>query len=128
MTAKNDLMDLTSEFDQIYADAAAEPYLPENRPEAQLTVKRIPIDPNLRPSFFITDNSERDGNEMNDWWCQPFIQTHAHDSTVYYTVWCLDGGAWDRPTWWDVCETLWDAILVAKVHGPKIRRMNKSGE
>jgi hypothetical protein len=41
-------------------------------------------------------------------------------SGVRYDVRCLDGGAWDRSTWWGSAGTLDEAIQIAKT-GPKGR-------
>lgn len=67
--------DLQDELDAMYAEAAAEPYLPEYRPQAQQLVDGVPLNPRLRPSFEATDNAHRDPQELRDWWGRPFIVT-----------------------------------------------------
>lgn len=116
--SQSQLIDLKPAFDQIYADAAAEDYLGENTPYGCVTwVQGVPVEPDLRPSFFITDNAQRPQQEIEDWWDRPFIQPKAHNNSVVYEVWCLDGGAWDRPTYWGEGDSLLEAVLIAK-QGP----------
>ena len=45
-----------------------------------------------------------------------------YPSGTAYTVHCLDGGAWDRSTWWGDADSL-DAALVIARTGPSWRRM-----
>lgn len=55
----------------------------------------LPLDPVLPDSFYDTPNDERSDEEVALWWDKPYACTNA-DGT--FTVRCLDGGAWDRPT------------------------------
>lgn len=43
-------------------------------------------------------------------------------SGTRYTVECLDGGAWDRPTWWGTFESLEEALECCE-NGPHRRRV-----
>ncbi|WP_116304281.1 hypothetical protein [Alkalilimnicola ehrlichii] len=68
-------MDELDRMYAMYAAAAAEPYLPEYRPQAQELIDGIPINPKLRRSFETTDNGQRDPAEVRDWWGLPFIRS-----------------------------------------------------
>jgi hypothetical protein len=70
----------------------------------------ISIDPKLRVNFDITPNEKRSVTEMKRWWNNPFVESHGDR----YDVRCLDGGAWDRPTFYDSYDNLEDAINHAK--------------
>ncbi len=98
-------------MERSYQNAAAEPYLPEHRPDAQKRIDGVIIDPTLRASFDQTDQEDRPQQEIDDWWNLPYIVT---DGEEQYTVRCLDGGAWDRSTWRGTFEKLPDAIAHAK--------------
>lgn len=65
-------------------------------------VPPIPIDPQLPDGFFSTPNEQRSARELRLWWDRPFAQLTQDGKLV---VRCLDGGAWDRPTWYGVAET-----------------------
>ena len=67
----------------------------------------IPLDPVLPPGFDNTPNEERTEKELETWWERPFIQTSDDGK---FDVRCLDGGAWDRPTWYCTADTVEDAI------------------
>lgn len=41
---------------------------------------------------------------------------------IRYTVYCLDGGAWDRSTWWGAYDNLEQALECAEL-GPERRRI-----
>lgn len=45
---------------------------------------------------------------------------------VRYTVRCLDGGAWDRSTWWGDAATLEAALVICR-GGPNWRRLGRDG-
>lgn len=71
----------------------------------------MPVDPELPPDFDNTPNEERSKEELDTWWDRPFAQTRA-DGT--FDVRALDGGAWDRATWYGTAATLDAARLLAK--------------
>ncbi|MDP2975215.1 MAG: hypothetical protein Q8N45_03265 [Anaerolineales bacterium] len=71
----------------------------------------MPVDPELPPDFDNTPNEERSTEELDTWWDRPFAQTRA-DGTL--DVRCLDGGAWDRATFYGTAETVEAARSLAK--------------
>ena len=71
----------------------------------------FPLDPVLPPDFDNTPNDERSEKELETWWERPFIQT-GHDGK--FDVRCLDGGAWDRPTWYCTADSVDEAIRLGK--------------
>lgn len=74
----------------------------------------LPVDPPLRQLFDDTPNESRSDWEIERWWGKPFIVT-GHDGR--FDVRCLDGGAWDRSTWYGTGQTLeeCDRIAAAKL-------------
>lgn len=98
-----------------YEAARREPYLPKHRPEAQTWVGGVIVDPVLRDHFCLTDNRSRDAAEIEDWWGRPYIETDDSRPPGYrYSIYCLDGGAWDRPTQLHVCGNLQEAIAFVR--------------
>jgi hypothetical protein len=76
------------------------------------TVQGIPVDPKLPEGFWSTPNEGRPARHAR-WWGRPFIRTYPHAAWpqgVRFDVYCLDGGAWDRPTAWGWFGTLEEAI------------------
>lgn len=82
----------------------------------------IPVDPMLPENFDDTSNELRLGRHLA-WWDVPFIITHRSDDPKFlehwpsgttYVVRCLDGGAWDRSTWWGQFGSLEEAVAQAK--------------
>ncbi|MDZ4125295.1 MAG: hypothetical protein U1E02_14125 [Hydrogenophaga sp.] len=71
----------------------------------------IPVDPELPPDFDNTPNEERSTEDLDTWWDRPFAQTRS-DGT--FDVRCLEGGAWDRATFYGTADTLEAARLLAK--------------
>ena len=72
----------------------------------------LPIDPALPDAFFSTPNQERSPAELDAWWDRPFAQTQADGQLV---VRCLDGGAWDRPTYYGCAPSVTEAEVLAAV-------------
>jgi hypothetical protein len=73
-------------------------------------VDQVLVDPLLPRGFDDTDNKCRPA-EHGPWWGVPFIISfrpsapdadflRAFPDGVRYDLRCLDGGAWDRSTWW----------------------------
>lgn len=90
------------------ADVAAKcRYRPRHRPEAQRCVDGVPIDPHLRPYFDCTPNDRRPRSEIADWWNRAYV---CSESESRFSVYCLDGGAWDRATWRGAFETMAEAV------------------
>lgn len=71
----------------------------------------MPVDPELPPDFDNTPNEERSKEHLDTWWDRPFAQTRSHGPL---DVRCLDGGAWDRATWYGTAATVDEARLLAK--------------
>jgi hypothetical protein len=72
------------------------------------------LDPELPPDFDDTDNKLRP-HEQAIWWGVPFIRTEQKvGGGVRYDLRCLDGGAWDRSTWWGSFDTPQLAAAAAK--------------
>lgn len=70
----------------------------------------LPVDPELPERFYDTPNDERSETELEQWWQQPFACTHP-DGTL--DVRCLDGGAWDRPTFYGQAANMAEACALA---------------
>jgi hypothetical protein len=78
-------------------------------------VDGIPVDPALPEGFFATPNDKRPASHQA-FWNQPFVLVVPHagwEGGFRYDTWCLDGGAWDRPTSWGKFGTLDEAIRCA---------------
>jgi hypothetical protein len=71
----------------------------------------LPVDPPLPPQFDQTPNEQRSKAELDAWWLRPFAQARGDGS---YDVRCLDGGAWDRPTYYGVAKDLDEARAIAR--------------
>lgn len=92
----------------------------------------ILVNPKLPRNFAFTANEDRPPSHQK-FWHLPFIEEYsdipyprsksreeiekfhsewlaAWPSGIRYDVRCLDGGAWDRPTWWGGFATLDEAI------------------
>lgn len=63
--------------------------------QAQDYVKGIFINPVLPENFWTEPLDNRTEEHMQHWKGLPFIIT---DDNNFYKVYCLDGGAWDRPS------------------------------
>lgn len=121
-------------------------YKDEHRPHNQAEhFHDIPVNPKLRDYFDATPNELREDLEVSDWWDRPFIEAYTwermkpHNATpeeieqrhrawleswpsgTRYDVRCLDGGAWDRSTWWGSAGSLEEAAAIAN-QGPKWRQ------
>jgi hypothetical protein len=71
---------------------------------------KLLIDPDLPADFDQTPNEERSDDQLDAFWRKPFALT-LPDGT--YEVRCLDGGAWDRSTWYGQAATLETAQEIA---------------
>lgn len=71
----------------------------------------LPVDPELPPNFEHTANEDRPKAEVDTWWLRPFAQSRP-DGT--FDVRCLDGGAWDRPTYYGTAKNLVEARELAR--------------
>ena len=74
------------------------------------------VDPILPEDFSVTQNDKRPPSHKF-WWYRPYITTHQHNGKNVYWVECLDGGCWDRPTWWGEATTLEAAAEICR-NGP----------
>lgn len=70
----------------------------------------LPLNPVLPPTFGNLKNEDRSAQELAVWWDQPYVQGQEAGP---YTVHCLDGGAWDRPTSYGQAPSLGEATLLA---------------
>lgn len=62
--------------------------------QAQDFIQGIFINPKLPANFWTKPLGSRSENHMKHWDAIPFVW----EQEGYYSVYCLDGGAWDRPT------------------------------
>lgn len=77
---------------------------------------RIPLDPKLPTRFYDTPNEERSKAQLDAWWDHPYgILREDGEIDVY----CLNGGAWDRPTWLGRAADRDQADKVAEVRQAK---------
>lgn len=79
----------------------------------------LSVDPLLPPDFYNTPNEERSAQELADWWMRPYLVSIEGGR---YDVRCLDGGAWDRPTFWGDADTLDAARALATSRLEQARR------
>jgi len=70
----------------------------------------LPIDPRLPKEFDSTPNDERSAQEIAEWWDRPFALSRPDGS---FDVRCLDGGAWDRSTWYGNAKDILEAAELA---------------
>jgi hypothetical protein len=71
----------------------------------------LPVDPALPPNFDSTANERRSKAELDSWWLRPFAQTRPDGGL---DVRCLDGGAWDRATYYGTAKDLNEAREIAR--------------
>lgn len=83
----------------------------EHVPSAEPDNIVLPLDPKLPPSFDATPNDDRDEDEILAWWDRPFAVSRPDGSLE---VRCLDGGAWDRSTWYGVVPDMAAAVKLAR--------------
>lgn len=75
-------------------------------------VDGVLINPVLPKLFDYTPHDERPASQAK-WWYRPYIVLEP-TAIPPYDVRCLDGGCWDRTTWWGAFETLEEALAYAK--------------
>ena len=96
---------------------------------AEKVVDGIPVNPMLPKRFDGTPNEARPASHLR-WWGVPYVRIYpcphaegseylerwleAWPSGTRFDTYCLDGGAWDRPTAWGKFGTLEEAIQCAK--------------
>lgn len=78
--------------------------------------EELPVDPRLPKNFDQTANELRSKAQLREWWDRPFALTREDGR---FDVRCLDGGAWDRSTFYGTAATLEDARTLAR---RKLRR------
>lgn len=88
--------------------------------EAEDLINGVPYNPKLPKFFDDTPNDARPRTHLL-WWGIPYIQVRDGLSNLRYEVRCLDGGAWDRSTYWGTFGSIEEAIDCA-LHGPVWRR------
>lgn len=79
--------------------------------EASAALADLPVDPPLPPNFDSTANESRSKAELDAWWLRPFAQTRPDGGL---DVRCLDGGAWDRATYYGTAKDLDEAREIAR--------------
>lgn len=75
----------------------------------------VPVDPVLPEMFHCTPNDERPASHQKFWFV-PYITTESmpgFPDDIRYTVQCLNGGAWDRPTYLGIFSNFEDAVKCA---------------
>lgn len=79
---------------------------------AQLSgvIDGIPVNPANPPARDIK-NDERETEELILWWRQPYLEWNKNG---FWEIRCLDGGAWDRPSFLDQHKQLAGALELAK--------------
>ncbi len=80
----------------------------------------LPMDPELPPDFYNTPNEDRPESEIADWWERPYACSREDGS---FEVCCLDGGAWDRPTFYGIAPDIPAACELARSKLERWRRM-----
>jgi hypothetical protein len=91
--------------------------------KAEQVIDGIPVNPVLPVAFYDTPIEARPASQ-DAWWDRPYVITVPNEhwpQGVRFDTYCLDGGAWDRPTAWGKFGTLEEAIACAKT-GPAWRR------
>jgi hypothetical protein len=73
-------------------------------------VELLPIDPMLSIDFDQTANELRSTEELDLWWDKPFARWLEGGGLE---VRCLDGGAWDRSTWYGHATNMAEAAAIA---------------
>ena len=87
-------------------------YKDEYRPNNQVRMDGVIVDPKQRYMFDNLNNGLRPSNEHDDWFGLPFIEKRSDT----YDVRCYDGGAWDRSTTVGFNLSLYDAIAFVKAN------------
>ena len=72
---------------------------------------RIPLDPVLPKNFDCTPNEKRSKAQLDAWWDHPYGVTQSDGKIV---VFCLNGGAWDRPSMLCLADNYDDACKLAE--------------
>ncbi|MBC5767527.1 hypothetical protein [Ramlibacter albus] len=78
----------------------------------------FPIDPPLPKNFDDTPNEDRSKRQIDQWWQRPFLLSNSNGG---YTVRALDGGAWDRSTFYGDAPDLESAKQLARAKLAKWR-------
>lgn len=81
------------------------------------------IDPVLPDGFYNTPNEARSFEDIQLWWDKPYAVKRPDGK---YDVRCLDGGAWDRPTFYGIADTVEEATALANQKLEAWRQMRAS--
>src|SRR5690554_6496175 len=84
---------------------------------AENCIDGILINPQLPEDFYLSDISDREPLELSMWMNRFYVKAEKHEaftSGTRYSLWCLDGGAWDRPTSYGHYHDFDSAIIEAK--------------
>lgn len=71
---------------------------------------RFPVDPAFPSGFFNKAHQDRSPTEIALWWDQPYVVTRQDGNMDIY---CLHGGAWDRPSWMGRASSIMEAKSLA---------------
>ena len=91
--------------------AASSPARDQNHVSEPDPTGDLPVDPQLPPDFDSTPNDARSDAELDAWWMRPYAVSLPEGG---YAVRCLDGGAWDRSTFWGTAPDLAGARVIAR--------------
>lgn len=89
-------------------------------------VAGVLVDPELPRDFDDLANEQRPPEQVF-WWFRPYVVSYRDASPefiahfpegVRFDVRCLDGGAWDRSTWWGSFSDLRSAVACATQPNP----------
>ncbi|WP_175011425.1 hypothetical protein [Burkholderia lata] len=93
----------TELLEELAREAGFASWFAARRGNTSLSLSALPVDPKMRAGFDSTRNEDRSKEELDQWWDRPFALSSPEGQ---FDVWCLDGGAWDRPTWYGVAGSL----------------------
>jgi len=71
----------------------------------------LPVDPDLPGDFDDMTNEDRPREQIEQWWFRPFVRTRADGQLE---VRALDGGAWDRSSFYGVASSMEEALELAR--------------
>lgn len=90
--------------------------------KAEQDPSALPLDPILPDGFYQTPNDERSAEELELWWERPYVCTQEDGSL---DVRCLEGGCWDRPTFYGRVANMPEAHELAKRKLARWRRQEQ---
>lgn len=79
--------------------------------ENQKLIDGVAYEPHLPLNFYNNPNEDREYEELESWWDKAYI---VNNKQGYFIVYCLNGGAWDRPTRKGTFDKFEDALELAQ--------------